>query len=78
MEKLKKKIDEAPDGKEYIWVIDPFKGMSDTHGGFIILNKAGASDYQFGDLRVVRTTKLHTHKGRRCIFADMPVFEVKT
>ncbi|MCK5562629.1 hypothetical protein KAI30_00525 [Candidatus Bathyarchaeota archaeon] len=78
MEKPKKKIAEAPDGYEYIWVVDPVKGRSKTHGGFIVPNKAGAKHYQlFGELRVVRTEKLHTHEGRRCIFADMPVFEVE-
>lgn len=76
MEKQKKKIAEAPDGMEYIYVVDPVKGMSKTHGGFIVLNKAGANDYQlFGELKMVRTDKLHTHKGRRCVFVDMPVFE---
>lgn len=75
MEKQKKKIAEAPDGMEYIWVIDPVKGMSETHGGFIFPNRTGANDYEFGGLRMVRTEKLHTHKGRRCIFVDMPVFE---
>ena len=74
MEKHKKKIAEASDGMEYIWVIDKAIGQK---GGFIRSNKIGTTDYQFGEHRMTRTGKLHTHEGRRCIFVDMPVFEME-
>lgn len=77
MEKQKKPIAKVPYGYEYIWVIDPVHGMSRNYGGFIRPNRIGATDYQFHDVRMVRTEKLHTYEGRRCIFADMPVFEVE-
>ena len=79
MAKQKKKIAEAPDGTEWIWVRDPLLSRPDEYGetGLVRPNRAGAKHYQFGELRLVRTEKVHTHEGRRCIFVDMPVFEVE-
>ena len=77
MEKQKKKIAEAPDGMEYIWVIVPGLAIRSSDGGIIRPNKIDATEYQFDELKMVRTEKLYTYEGRRCIFADLPVFEVE-
>lgn len=73
-----KKIAKAPDGYEYIWVEDPLlSGKRNPDGGIIRLNKRDAESYQFAEILLERTGYAHTHIGRRCIFADMPVFEME-